>query len=75
MPDETSQEFARVCHLDDRDEGPGPADETLVLVSAFDGIGGARRALELLGVRPAVYISALKMTPTVSKSSRILSQR
>ena len=29
----------------------------LVLVSPFDGIGGARRALEILEIEPALYIS------------------
>ena len=31
--------------------------EGLVLVAPFDGIGGARSALELLGIKPAMYIS------------------
>ena len=39
---------------------PQRAALPLVLVSAFDGIGGARRALELLGIRPSVYISIEK---------------
>eukprot|EP00973_Karenia_brevis_P019716 2703429-Karenia_brevis.AAC.1 len=32
-------------------------EETLVLVSPFDGIGGARRALEILGLKPALHLS------------------
>ena len=32
-------------------------EENLVLVCPYDGIGGARRALEILGITPAVYIS------------------
>ena len=32
-------------------------EETLMLVCPFDGIGGARRALEILGIKPAVYVS------------------
>ena len=33
------------------------ASGKVVLVESFGGIGGARRALELLGVSPAVFIS------------------
>jgi len=32
-------------------------EEGLVVVAAYDGIGGARRALELLDIKPALYIS------------------
>ena len=28
-----------------------------MLVAPYDGIGGARRALEILGIRPALYVS------------------
>ena len=34
-----------------------PPAQGLVLVGAFDGIGGARRALEIVGIEPALYIS------------------
>eukprot|EP00973_Karenia_brevis_P023841 3287300-Karenia_brevis.AAC.1 len=36
---------------------PRNPEETLVLVSPFDGIGGARRALEILGLKPALHLS------------------
>ena len=36
---------------------PDVADESLVLICPFDGIGGARRALELLNITPALYVS------------------
>ena len=36
---------------------PAKADRSLVLVAPFDGIGGARRSLEILGITPALYIS------------------
>ena len=43
-------------------EDPSPADlrdpeKELILISAYDGIGGARRALELLCLTPKVFIS------------------
>eukprot|EP00973_Karenia_brevis_P088292 12242736-Karenia_brevis.AAC.1 len=38
-------------------ERPRNSEETLVLVSPFDGIGGARRALEILGLKPALHLS------------------
>ena len=31
-----------------------------MLVCPFDGIGGARRALEILGIKPAVYVAIEK---------------
>ena len=34
-----------------------PPEKDLVLISAYDGIGGARRALDLLCVQPRVFIS------------------
>ena len=34
-----------------------PPAQGLVLVGAFDGIGGARRALEIVGIEPALYVS------------------
>ena len=44
----------------------GKPNETFVLVAPFDGIGGARRALELLDLPPAVYIS-FEIDPECSK--------
>ena len=32
-----------------------PSSEQLALFSCYDGIGGARRAIELLGLSPAAY--------------------
>ena len=56
-PNEESETFEKVCAL--RDEVPELDDpkETLILVGACDGIGGARRGMELLGLHPAVYLS------------------
>ena len=34
-----------------------PSHKELVLIAPFDGIGGARRSFELLGIIPALYIS------------------
>eukprot|EP00973_Karenia_brevis_P000974 134599-Karenia_brevis.AAC.1 len=39
------------------DGRPKKPEETLDLVSPFDGIGGARRALEILGLKPALHPS------------------
>ena len=35
-----------------------PAEEELVVLSAFDGIGGLRRSLDLIGIRPALFLSS-----------------
>ena len=64
-PDEASATFEYVATLCDSlapvvssPQGtPVVACSGLVLVAPFDGIGGARRSLELLGIRPAMYIS------------------
>ena len=45
-----------IDHDEDCDATLSAADE-LVLLSLFDGIGGQRRAMDLLGVAPALYIS------------------
>lgn len=58
-PDEGSKTFERMAAMtepEERQELRDPAT-SLVLISPFDGIGGARRALELLGIRPALHIS------------------
>ena len=45
-------------HASSQDYGSGKRpSEGLVLVAPFDGIGGARRALEVLGIEPALYLS------------------
>ena len=64
-PDETSDMFEYVAKL--KEEQPDDArpkrkpklepQKGLVLIAAFDGIGGARRAVEILGIKPAMYIS------------------
>ena len=61
-PDESSETFERIAKLQEETiastgRGEIPPDTGLVLVSVFDGIGGARRALELVDIKPAVYIS------------------
>ena len=49
--------YERFCAL--KDPPPvAPPEESLVLVNTFDGIGGARRALELLGIKPAIFLSS-----------------
>ena len=57
-PDEESERFDQIAKLEDppkiRCKEPSKG---LVLISPFDGIGGAMRALELLKVKPALYIS------------------
>jgi site-specific DNA-cytosine methylase len=58
-PAEDSAEYERFCALEDPPPVvPAPPEESLVLVSTFDGIGGARRALELLGIKPALFLSS-----------------
>ena len=56
-PDESSAAFDQACKLEDAVKELKEPEKQLVLIAAFDGIGGARRALELLGITPAVYIS------------------
>eukprot|EP00973_Karenia_brevis_P043882 6077023-Karenia_brevis.AAC.1 len=56
-----AQEFASV-------EDVLPCEE-LVLFSLFDGIGSARRALELLKIKPGGYISA-DIKPTACRVVR-----
>ena len=58
-PNETSAAFERVAALRDESSGPMVVPEKrrepregLVLVAAVDCIGGARRALEILGIVP-----------------------
>jgi len=57
-PDETSTTFEQIAAL--VDSSPTPVrlhpSQGLVLVAPFDGIGGARRAIEILGLIPALYI-------------------
>ena len=57
-PDETSVTFDYVTKLVDGQPSSGrlPPEQGLVLIAPFDGIGGARRSLEILGVVPALYI-------------------
>lgn len=57
-PDEASETFDRVTQLGPAVTGEkelsevklADAERELVLIAPFDGIGGARRALELLGI-------------------------
>ena len=57
-PNETAKVFESFMNME---EDPVvrkvPSAQGLVLVGAFDGIGGARRALEIVGIEPALYIS------------------
>jgi len=53
-----------VHHDEDHDATLSAADE-LVLLSLFDGIGGQWRAMDLLGVAPALYISVECSDPAV----------
>ena len=60
LPDEGSQTFEEIAKLVEKPvpvKKKRPATEGLVLVSPFDGIGGARRALEILGITPALVIA------------------
>jgi hypothetical protein len=70
-PNEESKRFEQVCSFKEEVKevktgaeaksvengtlNPGAID--LVLVGVFDGVGGAKRALELLGIATALYIS------------------
>lgn len=68
-PDPKSEMYEKVCALEDEESYSARkamrkkeaatlnASEDLVLVAPYDGIGGARRSLELLGLKPALYIS------------------
>jgi hypothetical protein len=64
-PDESSETFDRISKLqegvpvekEEGDRDTPPPEQSLVLISAFDGIGGAMRALELLDLKPATYVS------------------
>ncbi len=70
-PNEDSERFEYVCQLKEplvsessTDEYVAPEslplgqpDATLAFVGVFDGIGSARRALDLLGITPALYLS------------------
>ena len=64
-PDEKSEMFEYVAklkeepHEDARSKRKPKLEplKGLVLIAAFDGIGGARRALEILGIKPAMYVS------------------
>ena len=57
-PDESSTTFEHVAALVDSSPAQVrlPPSQGLVLVAPFDGIGGARRAIEILGLEPALYI-------------------
>ena len=57
MPDRESSQFERVATVFGKAMADGPPEETLMVVAPFDGIGGLRRALELLRLKPAVYLS------------------
>ena len=46
-----------MCALTEEETEQVPPEEGPVLIAAFDGIGGARRALELLDITPAIYVS------------------
>ena len=71
-PDEFSAEYERVCAYGEKQAArkerdgvnrvgeskmPGRPEETLVVVAPYDGIGGARRALEILGIKPSIYVA------------------
>ena len=61
LPNEKSKTFEHFMTLGEEPELREVSPENgLVLIAAFDGIGGARRALELLNLKPAVYISIEK---------------
>ena len=55
-PDENAEIFEHFMKLTESAD-VGCPQESLVVVSAYDGIGGARRALEILGITPALYIA------------------
>ena len=70
-PNEDSERFEYVCRLKEPDVTESSTDEyvapeslplgqpdaTLAFIGVFDGIGSARRALDLLGIKPALYLS------------------
>ncbi len=57
-PNETAEVFESFMNMEeDLVVRKVPSAQGLVLVGAFDGIGGARRALEIVGIEPALYIS------------------
>eukprot|EP00973_Karenia_brevis_P017604 2415688-Karenia_brevis.AAC.1 len=44
------------AHEEEAGKDATKPDDMLVLVSPFDGIGGARRALEIFGLKPALHV-------------------
>ena len=73
QPDESSDAFEQCCAMRDLPQEPSkvePWTEEMVLVGVFDGIGGAMRALELLQISPAVYISIETDSECVNVVSR-----
>ena len=58
-PNERTAIYERVAKLDGvkRTQPSEELKDGLVLIAPFDGIGGARRALDLLKIEPALYLS------------------
>ena len=61
-PNEYSAAFEQMLKLDEGSveevsRSIECGEQEFVLIAAYDGIGGARRAMEILGVEPTLYVS------------------